>query len=68
VRKSLKSVNIWQSYKQERDCLVHFVRLANALLKDSLVACFADINVSQGNVAHMQGAVGVFNVCKSVKT
>jgi len=29
-----KSVNIWQSYKQESDCLVHFVRLANTLLKD----------------------------------
>jgi len=24
-----KSVNIWQSYKQERDCLVHFARLIN---------------------------------------
>jgi len=22
-----KSVNIWQSYRQERDCLVHFLRL-----------------------------------------
>ena len=22
-----KSVNIWQSYKQERDCLVHFLHL-----------------------------------------
>jgi len=21
--------NIWQSYEQERDCLVHFARLAN---------------------------------------
>jgi len=31
--KKLKSVNIWQSYKQERDCLVHFARLANTLLK-----------------------------------
>jgi len=69
VRKSLKSVNIWQSYKQERDCLVHFVRLANALLKDSLVACFADINVSQGSVAtYVIRCGGVFNVCKSVKT
>jgi len=29
-----KSVNVWQSYKQERDCLVHCVRLVNALLKD----------------------------------
>jgi len=29
-----KSVNIWQSYKQERDCLMHFVHLANTLLKD----------------------------------
>jgi len=27
VKKLLKSVNIWQSYKQERDCLVHFLRL-----------------------------------------
>jgi len=23
----LKSVNIWQSYKQERGCLAHFLRL-----------------------------------------
>ena len=29
-----KSVNIWQSYKQERGCLVHFALLANTLLKD----------------------------------
>ena len=29
-----KSVNIWQSYKQERGCLMHFVCLANTLLKD----------------------------------
>jgi len=32
--KKLKSVNIWQSYKQERDCLVHFARRANTRLKD----------------------------------
>jgi len=32
--KKLKSVNIWQSCKQERDCVMHFVRLANTLLKD----------------------------------
>ena len=32
--KFLKSVNIWQSYKQERDCLVHFLRFANTLLED----------------------------------
>ena len=29
-----KSVNIWQSYKQERGCLMHFEHLANTLLKD----------------------------------
>jgi len=29
-----KSVNISQSYKQERGCLVHFVRLVTTLLKD----------------------------------
>jgi len=27
-------VDIWQSYKQERGSLMHFARLANALLKD----------------------------------
>ena len=27
VKKKLKSVNIWQSYNQERDCLVHFLRV-----------------------------------------
>ena len=32
--KKLKLVIIWQSYKQERDCLVHFVRLVNELLID----------------------------------
>ena len=29
-----KLVNIWQSYKQERGCLMHFARLANTLLTD----------------------------------
>jgi len=29
-----KLANIWQSYKQERGCLMHFARLANTLLKD----------------------------------
>ena len=29
-----KSVNISQSYKKERGCLMHFARLANTLLKD----------------------------------
>jgi len=27
-------VNIWQRYKPERGCLVHFARLANTLLRD----------------------------------
>jgi len=30
----MKSVIIWQSYKQERGCLLHFARLANTLLTD----------------------------------
>ena len=34
VKTFFKSVNIWQSYKQERGCLTHFARLANTLLKD----------------------------------
>jgi len=32
--KKIKSVNIWQSYKEERGCLMHFARLANTLLRD----------------------------------
>ena len=31
-------VNIWQSYKQERGCLMHIARLANTLLKDEETA------------------------------
>ena len=27
VKKSYKSVNMWQSYKQERYCFLHFLRL-----------------------------------------
>jgi len=34
VKKSLKLANIWQSYKQEHGCLMHFARLTNTLLKD----------------------------------
>ena len=29
-----KSVNIWESYEQQGDCLVHFARLATTLLND----------------------------------
>ena len=39
----LKSVNIWQSYKQDRDCLVHIARLANTLLKDVESADVRDV-------------------------
>jgi len=28
LEKKLKSVNIWQSCRQERGCLVHFLRLS----------------------------------------
>jgi len=29
-----KSLNIWQSFKQESCCLMHFAHLVNTLLKD----------------------------------
>ena len=29
-----KFLNIWQGYRQERRCLMHFARLANTLLND----------------------------------
>jgi len=129
--KKLKSVNIWQSFKQKRDCLVHFLRhltlswpvaqsawdnhavacnfhrfkkithtlsnkpfliwlittpphlkyVAALPCNVSLMACFADINVSQGSVVTHARCGGIFNIhltanlprhllvknCKSVK-
>jgi len=32
--KRVSVASIWQSYKQERGCLMHFAHLANTLLKD----------------------------------
>jgi len=40
-------VNIWQSYKQERGCLMHFARLANTVLKDEESARDNHVRVSQ---------------------
>jgi len=109
-------VNIWQSYKQDRDCLVHFLRLLAACWSSSqvhetitfllvtlpniyrfknkftltlsnkplliwlltvpshlkyvatlpcnlsLMACFADINVSQGSVATYARCNEIFDI------
>jgi len=44
-----KSVNFWQSYKQERGCLMHFACLANTLLKGEESA--RDIHVLACNFA-----------------
>jgi len=42
----LKSVIIWQRFKQERGCLTHFVRLAHTLLKDEEKArCGGNFNI-----------------------
>jgi len=41
VRNFFRSVNIWQSYEQERDCLVH---LAKTLLKDGENARNSNVN------------------------
>ena len=49
MKKILKSVNIWQSYKQERGCLTRFARLANAPLKVGERA--RDNHVLAGNFA-----------------
>jgi len=36
--KKLKAVNIWQSYKQERDCIEHSLRLLAVWLPRALSA------------------------------
>jgi len=41
-------VNIWQSYNQERGCLVHFERLDNTLLKDEESALDNHVFVNSG--------------------
>jgi len=38
-------VNIWQSYKQERGCLMHHACLANMLLKDFFRVTFQNIQI-----------------------
>ena len=35
VKFFFKSVNIWQSYKQERDCLVHFAKRRRNCMRQS---------------------------------
>jgi len=75
--KKIISGNIWQNYKQERDCLVHFLHLlavcwpsaqvhrkylATLPCDLSLMARFADINVSQGSVATYARCGGIFNI------
>jgi len=44
-----KSVNIWQSYEQERGCFMHFVRLENTLASSKilLTSCFIIIHKSK---------------------
>ena len=106
--KKFKLVNIWQSYKQKRDCLARFLRLlamcwpgakvhetitlllvtlpsihrfnkifthtlsnkpvliwlliATLPCNLSLMACFADIDVSRGSVATYARCGGMFNI------
>ena len=59
-----KSVNIWQSYKQERGCLLlHFARLANTLLKDEESA--RDNNVFACNFAKIFTDFNFFSLSDS---
>jgi len=57
VKKCLKSVNIWQSYKQERGCLMHFARLANTLLKDEESARDNHVLAPPNRVVKSVGAI-----------
>ena len=50
VKIFLNSVTIWQSYKQERGCLTHFVWLANTLLKDEESARDNNVFVTLPNI------------------
>jgi len=39
VKESLKLVNIWQCYKQERGCLEHFLRLLAVVARRPVMCC-----------------------------
>jgi len=47
-----KSVNIWQSYKQERGCLMHFVRLTNTLLKTGKSAIISICDIQYNTIQY----------------
>jgi len=66
VKTVLKSVNIWQNYKQERSCLVHFVRLATTLLKDEESA--RDNHLLAGNFAKYSPIFNFFSLTDSAVT
>ena len=59
----LKSVNIWQSYKQKRDYLMHFARLTNTLLKDEKSA--QDNHVFACNLAKYSPIIKSFSLADS---
>jgi len=52
-------MNIWQSYKQERGCLMHIAHLANTLLKDGKSA--RDSHVLACNFATYSLRCDVYN-------
>ena len=61
--KILKSVSIWQSYRQEHDCLVHFLRLlavcwpgAQSALDNHTLAC---------NFARYSPIINIFSLTHS---
>jgi len=43
VKKVLKLANIWQSYKQEHGCLVHFLRLLYSGVAARYTTCMSQI-------------------------
>jgi len=61
--KKLKSVNILQSYKQECGCLMHFVHMANTLLKDEESA--QDNHVLACNFAKYLPILTIFSLTDS---
>jgi len=52
-------MNIWQNYKQEHGCLMHFARLVNTLLKDEESA--RDNHVSACNFDKYSPILKLFN-------
>ena len=63
MKKYLKSVNIWQSYKQGHGCPMHFVSLANTLLNAHETTMFLLVTAKYSLIEFFSLADSAMSLC-----